>query len=213
MNVLLNPTFWGSLFSLVIGLIILIISIALNGVSDSTSLSIDIVSLYSILCINLLFVIRYYFLIYLNAYNNRGEEFYILPKELRLLIFCLFGMVTFLCLTSVGAVLKIKINIALILLLTMSLSSLVIWVICWVLSMVKHWPKIDFVFGGAELVLLIVIFLTREFTYNSSETNVAEILPIFVFVVIFIFSHEFMKYYRKAIKSNLSELKVRIWAD
>lgn len=213
MNILLNPTFWGSLFSLITGIIIMIISVVLNGIPEVANTSIDLVSLYSILVITLLFIIRYYFLIYLNAYNNRGAQFYDLPKELRVLIFCLFGMVTFLCLTSVGAVLKVKINTTLILLLTMSSISFVIWIVCWALSKVKKWPKIDFIFGGAELVLLTVIFFTREFVINRSDIIAADILPIFAFVVLFVLSHEFMKYYRRAFKSYFSELKDRIWVE
>lgn len=206
MNILINPAFWGSFISLLIGLFFLTISTLISGIPLSLPYDIGDASFYSLIFITFIFSLRYYMLIYLNAYKNSSFLFEKLPSQLKITLFFLFALLTCLCLLSVGAIIRFGINATLIILVLMSFSSLFVGLICWVLYKVDKWPKVAIIFIGAELFFLIIAFLTREMILHGGH-GIGNILPIFSFILFIIFAHEFMKYYSKAIKSQLSDLK------
>jgi hypothetical protein len=209
MTNLLSPIYWGALLSIVISLFLLAVGFITSGIPDHLSFleeSIGATSFYSLIFITLLYSLRYYLLIYLNAFNNDQQKFKSLPSTLRVLIFVLMSVITLFCLLSVGAIFRFGVSITLISLILLSLVTLLAWLAHWILSQTGNWQKIGVIFGGAEAILLIISFVVRDMIVTKNE-NTENALPILAFVVMLIFSHELMKHHINVFKTTYQDLK------
>lgn len=204
----LNPTYWGSLVALAIGLILNVLSYLLYGVpahmSELPATQRDFV-FGAVSALVFVLSTRYYLLVHLNTYNQDESYFDSLPSSLRTLIFGMVLVLTVLCLLSSSTTLAIGLGVALQACMLMSVVAFLTGGVCWILSQTRKWAPVKTIFTLADLFFLGLTGFALWIVRSKDATEVQALLPVLAFAVFLVFAHELMAHYLPALNRNLRQ--------
>lgn len=185
----ISPTYWGSLFGLLIGLAGAVTDSAVRKVpSHVVALSSDL-GIYvfwgAVLVVGLL-TTRYYIASCVNVYGGSTTSVLLWPKKLRSVAFGLLTLLVLLSVIAVGLVAAIGVVWALVICLLMTFLSFIACVATFALQFISRekYGTIDALFGLGDLFLLLLLFWL--YTSVVSGPSDATIIGM-VFIVGFLF--------------------------
>ena len=159
-NEMLTPTYWGSLFALILGLALTVIGSIRSGPPahvlklDENGLALPL--FYGTLLYVFLFTLRYYCAVSVNVYGESSFAVFQWPRGApRRLAFASLVSLVLLSVSSVGAVIALGVAASLMICRLMALISFLIFVVTWVLSHVDSakYGSVSTAFGLGDLFL------------------------------------------------------------